>query len=142
MIEWVVGVLEKSAPWVLDGWKAMRKGKHRRLHIYVLKAMGRAQGIGARDLEGVRFDLASIDRNLLLTQRQEAVGGDEAIRDYLLWADAPDTKQVRAVAKRHLKMGLPGIHDADRQQRLEGILHDMVDAGRLRFHPPNMWSVL
>jgi len=142
MMEWVVGALEKTVPWVLDCWKAGQRGKRRRLHIYVLKAMGRADGIVAPDLDGVRFDLASIDRKLLIAQRHEALGGDEAIDDFILFAEEPETKQYRAALKKQEKKGLPGVHDADRRQKLENILHDMVEAGKLRFHPPSMWSVL
>lgn len=127
---------------MLDGWKALQKSKHRRLHIYVLKAMGGAEGIVAPNLEGVRFDLDSINRKLLIAQRGEALGGNEAIEDYILWAEEPDTTEYRNALKKQTKMGLPDVHDPRRLQRLENILHDMVDAGRLRFHPPNMWSVL
>jgi hypothetical protein len=59
---------------------------------------------------------------------------------------AEDSPENRKASERQLhlqrKLGRPDIHAADREQRLEGILHDMVEANKLKFHPPNMWSVL
>jgi hypothetical protein len=142
MLELIVGTLEKIAPWLLDWFRAARKGKSRRLHIFVLKAIGRTDGIIAPDLTGHRFDLASIDRKLQISQQQQALGGDETLDDFVLFGKEFDRKEYRQIFKKQAKLGLPGINDADRQQRIENILHDMVEANKLRFHPPNMWSVL
>jgi hypothetical protein len=142
MMEWVVGLLGKIAPWVSDAVKAARKGKSRRLHIFVLKAIGRTPQVIAPDIIGHRFDLFSIDRNLRLAQLHEALGGDEAIDDMVLFGQDLDRKEYQLVFKKQAKLGLPGLQDCDRQRKIENILHDMVEAGKLRFHPPNMWSVV
>jgi hypothetical protein len=142
IMEWTVEVLEKIASWILDAVKAARKGKSRRLHIFVLKAMGRTDLVVALDIIGHRFDLFSIDRNLRLAQQHEALGGDEAMDNMALFGQDLDRKEYQLVFKKQAKLGLPGLGDCDRQQKLENILHDMVEVGKLRFHPPNMWSVL
>ena len=96
----------------------------------------------APDLTGHRFDLASIDRRILIAQQYEALGGDEAIDGIVLFGQDLDREEYKQVFKKQAKLGLPGVRDPNRQQRIEAILHDMVEAGKLRFHPPNMWSVL
>src|ERR1022692_3117050 len=125
MLESIVGVLEKIAPWVLDALRAARKGKSRRLHIFVLKAIGRTDGIMAPDLTGHRFDLASIDRRILIAQQYEALGGDEAIDGIVLFGQDLDREEYKQVFKKQAKLGLPGVRDPNRQQRIEAILHDI-----------------
>jgi hypothetical protein len=63
---------------------------------------------------------------------------DSATRSFVRSFDPP------TVVLEKLKSDLAVMtkRDCDRQQKIENILHDMVEAGKLRFHPPNMWSVV
>jgi hypothetical protein len=142
MVDWIIGILEAIASPVFKWIRNKGEAKRRRLHIFVLKAIGRTGGIVAPDLTGHRFDLASIDRLLLIAQLNEALGGDQRIEEIMVLFEDPDTKEYHRKWKQQVKLGLPGRRDADRMQKLEQILHDMTEAGKLRFHPPNMWSVL
>jgi hypothetical protein len=134
-----------------DSANAFRTAKRRRRHLFVLQAMGTPPAARlSTNITGVRFDIASIDRLVRMEQLQRAHGGKERLDDMTLMAwmmnRAEDSPENRKASERQLhlqrKLGRPDIHAADREQRLEGILHDMVEANKLKFHPPNMWSVL
>jgi hypothetical protein len=119
---------------------ACRSAKKRQLHIFVLKAMAASPGALAPDVAGHRFDLVSIDRKVQMAQRHQLLGG-EKLDGEILMVPLPERKQLGKQTRNQSKMGLPGIQDIDRLQKLEQILHDMVEAGRLRFCPPNSWSI-
>ena len=50
-----------------------------------------------------------------------------------------DLKKCKAVAR---KYGLPLIDDEEHDQKTENVLHEMVDANKLQFHPPSRWSIV
>jgi hypothetical protein len=104
--------------------------------------MARTDAVVAPDLTGIQFDLASIDLKLLNAQKHEALGGEEGVDDLALFRQDFDLDSYQQVFRKQAKLGVPGIRDVDRQQKIESILDDMVEAGILRFHPPDMWSVL
>ena len=108
MMEWF-SIVEKSVPWAADAWKAIRKSKSRRLHIYVLKAIGHHEGVFAPRLDGVRFDIASIERKLRIVQVRDAAGGVDATDDFLLFGAVPETKDFQKKLKKQIEMGLPGL---------------------------------
>src|SRR5579863_6857793 len=121
-----------------------RLAKRRTLHIFVLKAIAATPGALAPDVAGRQFDLASIDRRLQMAQRHELLGGnvgDEKVDGEIFMLSLPEGKQLGELAKNQSRVGLPGIRDTDRQRRLEQILDNMAQAGRLRFHPPDRWSI-
>lgn len=123
---------------------AWRSAKRRKLHIFVSKAIATTPGALAPDVTDRQFDLASIDRKLQIAQRHQLFGsdmGEERLDGEVFMVPLPEDKALRKLARDQSKMGLPGIRDADRQQKLEQILHDMVEAGRLHFHAPNRWSI-
>jgi len=79
-----------------------------------------------------------------MAQRHELLGGnvgDEKVDGEIFMLSLPEGKQLGELAKNQSRVGLPGIRDTDRQRRLEQILDDMAQAGRLRFHPPDRWSI-
>lgn len=126
---------------LFDAW---RSAKRRKLHIFVLKAMAATPGALAPDVTGHQLDLASIDRKVQIAQRHHLFGsdiGEERLDGEVFMVPLPEGQQLGKLTRKQSKMGLPGIRDTDRQQKLEQILHDMVEAGRLRFHPPNSWSI-
>jgi hypothetical protein len=79
-----------------------------------------------------------------MAQRHELIGSDvanERLDGEVFMAPLPDDKQAGKATRNQSKIGLPGIWDTDRQQKLVQILHDMAEVGWLRFHPPNSWSI-
>lgn len=126
----------------ITGFRTTRRNHQ---DVFVLKAMSRLpEGSLILPTEYPRCDLHTISNRLRLAQYEEAFGllngGD------VWWMPAPAkqeedavAKQLKIVAKRY---GLPGIHDPERHRKIEEILHRMVRDNKLRFHPPNMWSIV
>lgn len=120
------------------------KTKRRKLHNFVLQAMGTQREALVPDIDGIRFDLPSIDRKMRIAQKHWLSGtdaADEQLDGEILLVPAPEGRDARRAQKKQRRMGLPGLEDSDREQRITEILDDMVDAGRLRRRAPRMWSV-
>lgn len=140
-----------------NGLRAFRTSRRKRQHSFVLKAITRPShdhGLSVPPTEGWRYDLATINRNLYAAHLEAAVACykneemahlEAAIGSYqnkeselpLLAVEQEDyRKELKAVQKRY---ALPKLHDPKRAAKIEAILHDMED--KLRFHPPNFWSI-
>lgn len=122
-----------------------RTSKRNHQDVFVLKAIARLpEGSLIPTIEYPRCDLHTISNRLRLAQYEEAFallnGGDA-------WLMPTPTKQEEDAVAKQLKIvakryGLPGLHDPERHKKIEEILHRMVRDNRLRFHPPNMWSIV
>jgi hypothetical protein len=108
MVDWIIGILETIASPVFRWARARGEEKRRRLHVFVLKAMGRTDLVVAPDIIGHRFDLFSIDPNLRPAQQHEALGGNDAIDDMVLFGQELDRKEYRRVFKKQAKAGTAG----------------------------------
>jgi hypothetical protein len=116
----------------------------RKLHNFVLDAMGSSPRTLVPDIDGVRFDLASIDRKLQIFQRHQLLGTsptDEEVDGAVLFAPLPERRDLQRKVKQQTKLGLPRINEIGRTQKVEKILDEMVEAGRLRRYPPRMWGI-
>jgi hypothetical protein len=85
-----------------------------------------------------RFDLDTIESRVRIAQYEAAIGEGIGL------LPTPEEEQritgeLRNVEKRY---GLPSVRDPERSKKMETILHEMVNDNRLRFHPPNMWSIV
>lgn len=142
----IVDLLKEVFPTIKDALKnsfqAFRTTRRKRQHIFVLKAITRPsndRGLSVLPTEGRRYDLATIDGKLYRAHLEAVVGGpqkDDAALPLLAVEQEQFRKQLKAVQKRY---GLPKLHDPKRAKKIEAILHDMED--KLRFHPPNFWSI-
>lgn len=122
-----------------------RTAKRNHQDVFVLKAMSRLpEGCFVPTIEYPRCDLHTIANRVRLAQYEAAFallnGGD-------VWSLPVPTKQEEDAVAKQLKIvakryGLPGIHDPERNRKIEEILHRMVRDNKLRFHPPNMWSIV
>jgi len=137
--------------------RVFHASRRKRQHIFVLRAITLPRhdcGVNVQPTEGRRYDLATIRRNLYLahleaaiacyknedmTHLEAAIGShqnEETLLPLLAVEQDQFRKELKAVQKRY---GLPKLRDPKRAEKIEAILHDMED--KLRFHPPNFWSV-
>lgn len=130
-----------------DGYKAFRTAQTRRLHLFVLKAMV-PEPLLNRDARPIfqpddtQYDLETIDRNVKLAQLKEATGKEVLYAVTIPGTTTPeDEKRIKQHKRQQVRLGLPDVDDPKRAEKTEEILHDMVEAGKLNFHPPGMWSV-
>ena len=75
-----------------------------------------------------------------MAQVGEAVGlqGEKLKAGYYFGSPEYDER----VFKKQHKLGLPSRDDQNRLEKLESILHEMVDDQKLKFLPPNRWMVI
>jgi hypothetical protein len=157
----IVGLLEEVFPTIKDalknGLRVFHTNRRKRQHIFVLKAITRPShdhGLSVLPTEGRRYDLATIGRNLYLAHLEAAIAcykneemahleaaigshqNEETLLPLLAVEQQQFRKELKAVQKRY---GLPKLRDPKRAAKVEAILHDMED--KLRFHPPNFWSI-
>jgi hypothetical protein len=143
----IIEILKELFPTVKEaaknGWQAFRTTKRKRQQIFVLKAITRLpEGHLAPPVQYPRYDLHTIANNIRMAQYEEALrmhdGSDMAL--------IPTPEEERAFARELKKVqrvyDLPAVREPDRDEMIERILHRMVDDNRLRFHPPNMWSIV
>jgi hypothetical protein len=116
-----------------------RKGQY----IFILKAITRLpEGHLLPPIQHPRFDLHTIESRVRIAQYEEATkmhdGSDMALMP------TPEEEQAFAGELRTVEehYGLPSVHDPNREEKIEAILHRMVDDNKLRFHPPNFWSIV
>lgn len=149
VVKWAAGV--GLFGFVLDRYLTWRKERLRRKRnerdVFVLKAITAEPGhIIAPTRGGNRYDLATIDQRVYLAQMEEAettfpglqLLGRAMLNEIPKWEEKRILKWVKRQANDRL---LPDVNDGAREQKMEAVLHEMVDDGKLEFHPPNMWSV-
>jgi hypothetical protein len=113
--------------------------QRRRQHIFILKAMTKVpDGYVPAPVQHSRFDLYTIDNRVRLAQYAEAVGEDIGL--------LPTIEEEQEIARELCGVekcyGLPSVRDPERRQKIEDILHEMVNDNKLRFEPPSMWSIV
>lgn len=131
---------------VKDGVVAFRASKRKRRNIFVLKAI-----VALHDetfpwphMNGMTFDLPFIEMQIIAAIIEEATGRMYQ-KSYLAKAmydtffSEEDRAKCRTVAK---KYGLPVREDKNARQKIEDVLHEMVEDGKLRFHPPERWTIV
>src|SRR5947209_573900 len=144
----IYDIIKELFPSLRDAAKGavtgFRRAKRKRQHIFILKAITRPRidhGLSMRTPEGWRYDLSTIERKIYIAQVQAAINihRDEDVALMLSPEEQEEFREeLKAIQK---KYGLPAINDPKRAEKIEDILHDMVDI-KLRFHPPNSWSIL
>jgi hypothetical protein len=118
-----------------DGIGAAMRSRRRRRHLLVLKAMGSFRGAPA--------SIEEIDHNLRIFQMEDAKAKDMSA-DLILDGGVHPEKE-KAYRKRlvqQTRLGLPGLDASDRLARLEDILQEMYEHGKLSFLPPDYYAVL
>jgi hypothetical protein len=128
---------------VKNGFDAFKTTKQNRQDIFVLKAIARMPDCHwIPPAQYPRYDLCTIANNIRMAQYEEALrlhdGGDMGL------FPTPEEEQefVRELKTVERRYGLPGVRDPERDTKVEEILHRMVRCNKLRFHPPNTWSIV
>jgi hypothetical protein len=130
---------------IKGGITGFRTAKRNRQDVFVLKAMARLPDDHFMPpTEYPRCDLYTISNWLRRSQYEEAFGllqgGDR------MWLPTPTRQEEDEVVKQlkivERRFGLPGLRDPERARKVEEILHRMVRDNKLRYHPPNMWSII
>jgi hypothetical protein len=143
----ITEILKELFPTLRDATKnglaALRTTKRKRQQIFVLKAMAQLDpGQLMPPIQYPRYDLHTISNRIRIAQYETALQM-HGQGDMILMPSAAEEEQfVRELRKVERRYGLPSVRDPHRNERIEEILHRMVDDNRLRFHPPNMWSIL
>jgi hypothetical protein len=131
---------------VKDGVVAFRTSKRKRRNIFVLKAIVALpdESFPWPHTNGMAFDLPFIEMQIIAAIIGEATGRTYqktylAKGMYDAFFSEEDRAKCRAVAK---KYGLPVREDKNARQKIENVLHEMVEDGKLRFLPPERWSIV
>lgn len=109
-------VSPKAADAVRDGVTAMRSAHTVRQHRYIIEAIGPSYCLEMSQGVSGRVSFDSIDRRIAIEQRQKP---EEASG-----------------------CGIPNLDDPNRRAKLKQILYEMQDAGKLRYHHNDTWSVV
>lgn len=128
---------------IRNGLQALKTTKRKRQNIFVLKAITKLpEGHLLPPVQYPRYDLHTIADHIRIAQYEEALRMHDG-SDMVLIPTPEEEKQfaqeLRTVEKR---FGLPSVRDAERNEKIETVLHRMVDDNKLRYHPPNMWSIV
>lgn len=127
---------------IKDGFAALHKSRRRRQHIFVLKAITQLDpGVLLPPLEYPRYDLHTINNRLKIAQYEEAIRMHDGGDINLLLPPEEEHRFAAELKKVEKEYGLPSVRDPQRAQKVERILHDMVEANKLIFYPPNTWSI-
>lgn len=134
---------------VASGWRAFNRSKRKRQEIFVLKAMTTKRGNDMPwppPIES-QYYLHFIERQIFAAVIEEATEtrfGNTRIasatgKEIMRLREAEKIEKIKKVTR---KYGLPLIDDPKRTEKIEAILHNMVDAKRLNFHPPDRFSIV
>lgn len=79
-----------------------------------------------------------------MAQGHSAYGREEMLNEHIAEI-RPSTEQLkthhRELLRIQRKFGIPSLNDSCRTQKIELILHEMAEDGKLEFHPPNEWRL-
>ena len=127
-----------------DAFRAARKSRRRRQHIFILNALMADEFRRVEVIPLNEMQIESVMRRVTVAQMREA-GAEAAANNLAMFGELPErerqefSKQLKKVCK---KYGLPTLHDHQRQAKVEEILHDMVEDGKLIYVPPRKWRLL
>lgn len=117
-----------------DGIRAALRSKRKRQHQFVIKAITANWGHWME----LRFTMEEIDRLVKSAQVMEA-GGDLPLGVEL--SAQQERSFSRIIKSQKKRLGLPGLHDNDRRTRIEEIVQDLCEDGKLLFWPPRSYSI-
>jgi hypothetical protein len=143
----IAEILKELFPTVKDavknGLAALRTTRRKRQQIFVLKAMTQLDpGQLMPPLHYPRYDLCTISNRVRIAQYEAALKMHGQGDMILMPSAAEEEEFKRELKKVDRRFDLPPVRDLNRDDKIESILHQMVDDNKLRFHPPNMWSIL
>ncbi|MBI3668819.1 MAG: hypothetical protein HY237_03435 [Acidobacteria bacterium] len=106
----------------------------------MLKAMGRPERRSAVITASMSLD--EICEKLMMAQIEDAIPAETRARAFLNGQSTPEEdKDAKKKFAAQRRVGIPDIHDPNRAGKVEHILQDMVEAGKLRFYPPDRYSI-
>ena len=128
-------------------WKACRASvlpilayRHKQLHLFILKAV--TANPYARPQPGEKLSIQRIGERIKSAQIDYEVG-DLTIGQRMGWNYI--TRQQRKTAADRAgwlrSLGLPDRKGPRYEAEIEEILQQMVDAGKLNYHPPDCYSI-
>ena len=113
----------------------LRTRRRRKLHLFVMKAIALRE---YPNLQHVHYrPLSELTQKIYLAQIEDAAGGKETLARAFIEGTA-STEQEKAFQKKlkaQTRLGLPQVNDPRREEKVEKILQEMVEAEKLSFAP-------
>jgi hypothetical protein len=129
---------------VLTGGKWLKAKRNRQRDFFILKAIanGYTDKVGY-SISGSPLDLRTVE-GMIGEAQLVAAGchtGDSCYLEPLVTSqeDLPYSWELKKI---ELRYGLPALNNPHRLHHIEEILFEMSDSGKLKFHPPDKWSII
>ena len=139
-MEWLEQVVDLLGN-ALDGFLTSRKKSR---DIFILKALSNVHsnhvGFSIRKSPLHLNEIEGLLRMAQLIAAGSRTGDSCYFEPFVTSQD--NSPYYRKLKKIEWRYGLPALNDPRRLNKIETILLDMTRSGKLRFHPPDRWSVV